>query len=106
MEIVDLRRIHMIATVYSTRNKDSPVSVQVPASGSYNSADRGLDPPTARTWPFGNSVAVWSNRGLASGPVGVHEFVAGSKISADPTETPVLGLTPPATSTLPLASRA
>ena len=59
-------------------------------------------PPTTRTLPVGNSVAVWVWRAVWRSPVPVHVPVAGSYTSAL-LRVPVL-LMPPTTKTLPFAS--
>ncbi|QES10362.1 hypothetical protein DEJ44_35200 [Streptomyces venezuelae] len=92
--------------------------IQVPATGSYASADRRVRwesaertaaPPATRTRPSGRRVAEWEKRASRSRPVPVQVSVAGSYTSHE--SRPVAGAgpggspMPPATRTRPSASR-
>jgi hypothetical protein len=76
-----------------------PVAENVPAEGSYNSAEAN-PPPTISTMPLGRSIAEWNERATVIFPVGVNVPAAGSYTSAVAVEFPLFD--PPAISTLPL----
>ena len=91
-----------------------PVGVNLPAAGSYSSADLRLSapsmksaPPATRTRPSFSRVAVWPHRASVIDPVGLNLPVVGSYSSA----AAVLELTlpvralPPATRIRPFLSR-
>ena len=80
----------------------SPVELNVPLAGSYNSALAVL-PPAMSTLSFCSRVAVCALRAVPIVPVAAKEPVAGSYNSALERQVPVESH-PPATSTLPLAS--
>ena len=77
--------------------------VQVPLTGSYNSAEASATPPTTSTVPSVNSVAVGSALPAPILPVVVHDPVLGSYSSAELSDLP-LSSTPPTTSTVPSCS--
>jgi hypothetical protein len=58
------------------------VLFHVPLAGSYNSALSVGQPPAARTFPLGSSVAVWKLRATLRLPVTLHVSVAESYNSA------------------------
>src|SRR5438128_7097950 len=89
---------------------DPVVNEKVPVAGSYSSAvlvwlvpDVDVWPPTTRTLPFANSVAVWFCGGVDMPPVGPKAPAAGSYSCAEALEDPPSK--PPTTKTLPFDRR-